>query len=229
MSRHQTEKEVQQEYVAGMGQELGNVFFRLRNETVMLHWKWGEFVALFGTKPERIELLNEAAGAFFWVVQDTLWADVLLRIARLTDPSQSARKDNLTLARLTALVAAPLGVEVERLFQECVATSAFARDWRNRRIAHSDLALALEQQSATPLATASRKAVNDALAAFVALLNSVQVHYLRSEAMYELHTHGDAVSLLYVLRDGLKSDEERMKRLKSGNPTPDDFGPPTAL
>ncbi len=229
MSSHQTEREVQQEYVAGMGQELGNVFFRLRNETVMLHWKWGEFVALFGTKPERIELLNEAAGAFFWVVQDTLWEDVLLRIARLTDPPQSVRKDNLTLARLPALIAAPIGAEVERLFLECAAKSAFARDWRNRRIAHSDLALALEQQSATPLAAASRKHVNDALAAFVALLNAVQVHYLRSEAMYELHTHGDAVSLLYVLRDGLKADEERMRRIKSGNGTPDDFGPPTAL
>ncbi|MFB3917100.1 MAG: hypothetical protein ACE14M_10250 [Terriglobales bacterium] len=229
MSSDQTEQQVHHDYVAGMGSELGNVFFRLRNECVMLHWKWEEFVALFGTRPERIELLNRAAGAFFWVVQDTLWDDVLLRIARLTDPPQSRGKYNLTLARLTELVALPLRQKVEALFQGCAARSAFARDWRNRRIAHSDLALALDHRTAEPLASASRKHVNDALAAIVAVLNAVQVHYLRSESMYELTPHGNAVSLLYVLRDGLKAEEDRIKRLKSGNYTPDDFGPQSAI
>jgi AbiU2 len=224
MSSEQTAEEVRQEYVRKMGPELGNVFFRLRNECVMLHWKCGEFVELFGTSPERIELLNEAAGAFFWVVQDTLWEDVLLRISRLTDAPKPAGKDTLTLRRLPALVAAPIQIGVERLLQDCIDKSAFARDWRNRRIAHSDLALALEHASAAPLAPASRKAVKDALEAIVALLNAVQVHYTKSEALYEVSPHGNAVSLLYVLRDGLKAEADRLERLKSGNCARDDIG-----
>lgn len=50
MSSEQTAEEARQEYLAAMGTELGGVFFELRKECVMLHWKWQEFVALFGTK-----------------------------------------------------------------------------------------------------------------------------------------------------------------------------------
>jgi hypothetical protein len=233
MPSEQTAAEVQQEYVAAMGQELGNVFFGLRNECITLHWKWGEFVELFGTSPERIALLNKSAGAFFRIVQDTLWDDVLLRIARLTDApqfgSKKNNKENLTLLRLPHLVEPPLRAKVENLLRECLAKCDFARDWRNRRIAHSDLALALDHPGAVPLVSASRQHVKDALGAIVALLNAVLVHYLNAEAMYEVHPLGNSLSLLYVLRDGLKAEADRSERLKSGNYNPDDFGPPSAI
>src|SRR6266542_725941 len=132
MSGEQTEEEVRQEYVRSMGPALGNVFFGLRNECVLLHWKWQEFVVLFGTKPERIELLNEAAGSFFWIVQDTLWDDVLLRISRLTDPPRSAGKHTLSLQRLPLLVPTTFRGQADILLQECLTKCNFARDWRNR-------------------------------------------------------------------------------------------------
>jgi hypothetical protein len=225
MAIEMTAEEVQQEYVGAMGTELGNIFFELRNESILLHWKWEEFVTLFGTSSERVSLLNKSARAFFRIVQDSLWGDVLLHIARLTDPPRSAGKDNLTVGKLPELVAAPIREKIQTLLQECVAASAFARDWRNRRIAHSDLALALKEAGARPLAPASRKSVKETLSAFVKLLNAVQVHYLGSEAMYELRPLGNAEALLYVLQDGLKAEKDRFKRLKSGNYEPDDFGP----
>jgi hypothetical protein len=212
-----------------MGPTLGTVFFELRNECVMLHWKWQEFVTLFGTKTERIELLNDAAGLFFWIVQDTLWDDVLLRIARITDPPRSAGRDTLSLQRLPLLVATTFRGQVEALLQDCLTKCTFARDWRNRRIAHTDLVLAVQQMSATPLASASRQNVKDALHAIVKLLNAVQEHYARSESMYELHPPGNAESLLCVLRDGLQVEARRIERLDSGNWNPDDFDPPIPI
>lgn len=229
MSRELTAEEVQQEYVVAMGPELGNVFFELRNECIILHWKWEEFVALFGTKPERIELLSKAAKSFFRVVQDTFWEGVLLGIARLTDPANTGKKDNLTLLRLRGLVAMRIQPEVERLITDCLTEAEFARNWRNRRIAHSDLTLALKDQSARPLASANRLSVQEALAAFVRLLNAVEVHYTKGETMYELHPLGNAGSLLYVLRGGVKAKTDRIKRLKSGDFGPDDFGPPKQI
>jgi hypothetical protein len=59
--------------------------------------KWGEYVELFGTKPSRIDLRNRAAGGFFRVVQDGLWEDVLLHVARLTDAPRSGGRANLTI------------------------------------------------------------------------------------------------------------------------------------
>lgn len=229
MPSEQTAEEARQEYVAAMGTELGGVFFELRNECVMLHWKWQEFVALFGTKPERIAILNEAAGAFFWVVQDTLWDDVLLRIARLTDNPTVAGKDTLTLKRLPTLVEAPFRSVVDGLLQECLTKCRFARDWRNRRIAHTDFVLALERSNATPLEAASRQSVNYALHAIVKLLNAVQEHYTRSESTYAPRPAGNAEALLYVLRDGLQFETARIRRIESGDLGPDDFAQPSPI
>src|SRR2546430_16292006 len=62
----------------------------LWNEVAWLHAKWHEYKELYGEKPPRLELLNRASGFFFRIVQDTLWENTLLHLARLTDPSRSA-------------------------------------------------------------------------------------------------------------------------------------------
>lgn len=215
--------EVDQQYIDEMGPELGPIFARFWNECVHLHWKWEEVVALFGTNPERVALLNKAAKSFFRVIQDTLWEDVLLHIARLTDPPQTMGKDNLTLQRLPALVDPTIRAEVTVLLEACLTKSGFARDWRKRHIAHGDLRLALRDKAAQPLAPASRRDVKDVLAAIAALLNRIELHYKDSEVQYELHPLGNAEALLYVLRDGIEAEEERMERIKSGKYTRKDL------
>lgn len=53
-------------------------------------------------------------------------------------------------------------IEVARLAAEACSACQFARDWRNPRLAHRDLALALDQ-GAQPLAGVSRQDVERAL------------------------------------------------------------------
>jgi len=104
-----------------------------------------------------------------------------------------------------------------------VAETAFCRDWRNRRIAHNDLLLAL-QQPTRPLADASRLQVKTALLSLTAVLNALCGHYSDSEIRFDIGGRIDgAVSLLYVLNDGVKVREARQKRLEEGKPTEDDF------
>jgi hypothetical protein len=114
---------------------------------------------------------------------------------------------------------------VETLTSKAVTATAFARDWRNRKLAHRDLDLALGLQIA-PLAPASRIAVKEALSAVADVLNVVAGHYHDSPTMFHFNgANADAASLLYILRDGLRYEEERRMRLKSGTSTPDDFRP----
>src|SRR3990172_5145349 len=104
MSTSNTPEEVRQQHLDLMGEELGSLYHALWNELAWLYAKWGEYVEMFGTKSSRIELVNQAAGHFFRVVQDSLWEDTLLHIARLTDPPKSRGKDNLTIRRLPGLI-----------------------------------------------------------------------------------------------------------------------------
>ena len=220
--------EVEQKYVEACGTELGSVHNRLVSECASLHFKWGDYVELFGTKAERVDLLNQAAGSFFRLVQDSLWEDILLHLARLVDSPRSAGKDNLTLRRLPSLVAPELAEPLTELIATCTERCGFARDWRMRHIAHRDLALALDH-GAEPLVPASRLAVQEALSAVVAVLNAVEQHYLKSEVAYDLGRSHGSLQLLYVLRDGLESRERRRARLRSGKPDPGDTGPGRAV
>ena len=225
MTAHQTVKDTQQQFVGAMGPALGTLFWSLWNECAWLHWKWMEYLALFGTKPERVELLNEAAGPFFRLVQDSLWDEMLLHICRLTDPPKSAGKENLTLRRLPALAAPEIRPCGEVLVDKALCACKFAREWRNRRIAHRDLALALER-GATPLAPISRQAVDGALNSIVALLDAIQLHYQEATTAYRMGPAvGGAEALLDVLRDGLEADRQRRKRLLGGKPLPEDAKP----
>jgi AbiU2 len=84
-------------------------------------------------------------------VQDSLWEDTLLHLSRITDRPETGGRENLTIQRLPGLVTdTALATELRTLVEQAVTRSAFARKWRNRRIAHSDLALAIKE-GAMPL------------------------------------------------------------------------------
>lgn len=224
---HRTAEESKQANIAAMGEDLGLLYSALWQSSVTIYFYWGEYVELFGTKPERIQLLNQAAPTFFRMLQDELWENCLLHLARLTDPAKSpGGKDraNLTIQALPELIPnAELRSQICKLIAEATKQTGFCRDWRNRRIAHRDLKLALDRPT-TPLAAGSRLQVRAALDAIAAVLNAINAHYFESETYFDgLSTNGGALSLLYVLDDGLRARDLRRQRLKEGKPPEGDL------
>jgi hypothetical protein len=176
-----TAEEVEKHHISVLGPVAGPVYHALHNDVVWLHAKWLQFRQLYGTSPERLHILNRATGFFFRVVEDVLWDDVLLHIARLTDPAKQGIYENLTLRRLPSLFTDPkLKSELGKLVNRVDTESAFARDWRNRRIAHSELALAVNA-SATPLVGASRQNVENVLELVRSILNTIRSKYFDDE------------------------------------------------
>jgi hypothetical protein len=224
VSRTSSAAETKAEYVTVMGPELGPIFYALYNELSWLHIRWRQYLQLFGEKPSRVDLLNGAAGLFFRDVQDALWEDTLLHVSRITDRPETGGRQNLTIQRLPALLTDPaFAAEVQTLVDNAVSRSAFARDWRNRRIAHSDLALAIKE-GAKPLAGGSRSTVVEALDTIGAVLNRLEQHFRQSTVFFEGFGHpGDGEALLYVIRDGLEAEDARRKRLQDGKLGPGDF------
>jgi hypothetical protein len=170
--------------------------------------------------------MRRAALGFFEMVGDSLWEGVLLHIGRLTDRSVSMGKANLTIQNLPDLIGdAVVKQRVADLVKTTLEKTEFARDWRNRWLAHQDLKLALGEGTVDPLPTAQREQVDAALEAIVNVMNEVDIYFTGSETHYGLLTpHHGAVALLYVIDDGLKREDEREERRRKGDWSPDDFG-----
>ncbi len=119
-----------------MREELGGIHFALSNQLMFAHLKWSEYRAIFGSSPERIALLNEAAPTFFHSLQGSMWDGVLLHLTRLTDRSRIVGNETLTLMRLPPLIAdEAFQKEVSRLVEEAKEKTKFAPvgaigDWR---------------------------------------------------------------------------------------------------
>jgi HEPN superfamily AbiU2-like protein len=227
MSRNRSAEEVQQEHLAGMGQTLGPVYHVLYEEVVWLHAKWLEYRKLYGHSEPRVDFLNSMARFFFRVLHDVLWDDIVLHIARLTDPPTTVGKENLTLLRLPAVIPdAALAADTQSMIDAAGAQWSFARDWRNRRLAHRDLALALDA-AVTPLTAVSREHVERALKSIRAILNRVHRHYLKSQVAFEhFISRDDADTLIYHLRVAKMTEERRRDRLRRGVASPEDLERP---
>jgi AbiU2 len=213
-------------HVLAMGEDLGQIYDALWQQVAWLHRKWSEYVVLFGTKESRVVLLNEAAPTFARIVQDSLWEDLLLHVARLTDPPKSAGKRNLSIQTLAALIChTETNAAITSLTNEALLASEFCRDWRNRHIAHRDLTLALGQ-GAEPLKSASRLNFSRALKAIADVLNAVAKQYRVPTTCFDLGAEsGGAMSLLYALDVGIHEQRAKSERMRSGHYDPDAYKP----
>lgn len=188
--------EVRADYISTMGQELGANFYELYRELVELHVLWQQYRQLFGDSTDTVQLLNRTAGLFFKIVQDELWDSVLLGVSRMTDPPNTGKKKNLTVLSLSPLITdSALRAEVEDLCTKAVTAAEFAREHRNKRIAHQDHNY-FSNRNSNPLGGISRAAVEDMLAALRDVLNRLDNNFRDSTVLYEQFVDDSGARLL---------------------------------
>jgi hypothetical protein len=211
-------------HITAMGHGLGSAYDALWQRLALLHKNWSEYLVLFGTMESRVMLMNKAAPSFTRLVQDALWEKALLDIARIIDRPETAGKSNLTIQVLPRLIKpSRIQDEVSVRVAEALSAGDFCIDWRNRRIAHCDLHLAVEP-GAVPLKSASRQKVREVLSALDAVLNTVSRHYLESTTHFALEvSQGGAMSLLQVIDAGLTAELAKHERRHAGIFDPEDY------
>jgi len=215
MKRHQTSDEVREEILTAFPEGTGELFHELWTNVAHLHLNWKNYRSLFGTSPERIELLNWAASLFFGLLDGILRHDVVLSIARLTDPPRSAKKDNVSLARLidtltpfidTALVD-ELRSELNNLQSYCKPL----RQLRNRLLAHDDLATAL-QYHPDPLPGINRAYIEGVLEKIRKLLGDIEEHFRGSRTSHQyVISSNDGESLIFALESAREHEKCRRR------------------
>ena len=217
MGESLTSDQVRNKSVAVMPAPLGEIHHWLNDELAWLHIKWSDFRRLYATSQERVDLLNAAAPAFFHQLQQLIWEDVLLHLCRITDPIKSMGHDNLTIMRIPDAIPDPaLRDAVKALVGDAKQKTQFAREWRNRRLAHQELP-ASQGQVAAPLPLASRQNVEEALAAVRKAMNCIERHYLNESVLYEnsIEALGGVETLVARLTKGIRLEKaEREKKLR---------------
>ena len=142
---------------------------RLKVEWAECEWALGVFKELFSDN-KRLELLNVIAGPLLLLVRRVFWDDLLLRVARLTDPNNGR---NLTFGLVPEFFAAcpEKQQELQSLVNVAARKAAFMRRLRNQQIAHKDLRQ--PERTATPLNLEILQQVDEAVEAIHTILNTI--------------------------------------------------------
>jgi len=90
-----------------------------------------------------------------WHVQEMLWDDLTLCVARLTDPLETARQRNLTIKLLPRLPEVfnnlELRSQVKKTVASAVESAQSCREYSNKKLGHTDLKLEMESAKARRL------------------------------------------------------------------------------
>ena len=197
--------DVRQEHMNLLGEEFGKVYHAVWTEWCSALMRYEEIRALFGTQ-EACDVLNRVAPRFFGDVQKLFWNDLILHVTRLTDKNRRSLRVQ-SLERF--LKDEPTLLKRVRAHREAaVRAAAPVADWRNRRIAHRDRALAVDQ-TAEPLAKVDLDACKQVLDDIHAVLNAVyrDRHLMRNSLGNQIiynPTSGDLLGRLEDLTDAVQ-------------------------
>jgi len=217
MNNLRTTEQMEADAVKTMGSELGIIFHELKQELMRIYLVWNEYVVIYGERESRIDLLNKSAPLFFKLVQDALWHQTLLHIARITDNPKMGKNNNLSIRLLSNYLESSLKEKNELAIDVSLKDTEFCRNWRNKKIAHKDLEIVTKKNSRL-LKSATRLKVKKALSSISKVLNIVELHYFNSTTLYnysDVDPNG-SLSMLYLLDGGLRMNKVKRELKKSG-------------
>jgi hypothetical protein len=166
-----------------MPSSIAEVYDPLWQAIQNIHNTWTVHRHLFGTSPERIDLLNRFGVIVFGLFQHVLRRYIALSIFRLIDPAtqRGGRDENLSLERLAHVVMADcpqLGDRLTQVLGEIRNQMAPHADLRNKILAHYDLRTARALYDGTSTVQGpSPEVIETVLALVRESMNSVQSNY----------------------------------------------------
>lgn len=202
--RKKNANEVEREYLEDMGPTFGPVYYNLYKEVVWVHAVWSEILKLFGSK-ENVEILNKYGSFIFRIIEDSLVDQTILHISRLTDPSTTGRNKNISIKCLSNYVDTRIEKEkLEKLIHSAIKKSQFARNHRNKRLAHKDLEFTLSKSK--KLDPYDREDIETALHEIRTVMNYIENVYRNHTVIFEnFITDEDSNDLIEALKN-VKSD-----------------------
>jgi hypothetical protein len=169
--------------------EIEKIYKPLYQDICYIHTKWGIFRQLYVSDKNTVDILNKSGALFFRITQELLVDDIVLSLSRLTDPSKTFKKDNLSLEQLVDAIDESkfpkLKDEASKQLENARIKCSFAREIRNKKIAHNDLTHRL-QPKVSLYSKVTTTTIDDALLSIRELINKVATTFEGSTVCYEI-------------------------------------------
>jgi hypothetical protein len=179
-----------------------------------IHLKWLLFCQLYEDE-EIVDLLNESAPTFFGVCQSIFLDDIILSINRLTDPSKTCGKENLTLASILdtfEFTSKDLTTDLQESLKVIKDNCSFIKKHRDRRISHSDLKTYFKDHP-EPLPVITKEKIENALLGLRTFVNKLELHLFKNEIGYEYLSVVDGASNLVGCLNDAKIYREQLDKV----------------
>lgn len=216
-------EQLKNHFETAFGPTLGAKYYVLHNQVTHVHMNWVMISELVKDQEQR-SLLQSVGGYFFIEAHRVFANDVILRLSRLTDPAQQGRQENLSLYALLDDISDPCSKsKIKNLIEKAKDKIAPLKKHRDKRIAHFDLNVALNNQTFS-LPSINNQSVDEALLAVSKVLGQLRDEYEGTSTANEwvpVQTVPDIKGLLYYLEKGFSQEQSRRdKFLASRNRQP---------
>ena len=206
-SRQLTSRDIKQKCLNVFGPLLGPVVYEIDKEVVWMCTKWQQHRILFDD--EVIPLLQNTARDFFMIVNIVFVYDLILSLTRLTDPYVQGKHHNLSLFSLIEVMEdEPIRKELENRIVEAKKQAQFARDWRNKHIAHR-IYPDFDDPEFDPLPELKLESIDSAIKAICDILVFLYQEKMNTQMTFEgVIICDDAKGLVEYLEMGYKYEKK---------------------
>lgn len=195
-----------------LAEDVQPVFQDICQDLASLNGKWRLYLDLFSGK-ETVALLNEMAMGAFQTVEEALRIDLTMSICRLSDPLRSSGQENLSLEVLVQKLKHVPGLAA--LWQDFKSKCDPVRRYRNKRVGHNDLNVALKPHE-NPLPGVGRSVIEGILASAGRIVNHAYQAYVNGEMRFEALVLGDGKALVFALKMAKQREDEERDRMLHG-------------
>jgi hypothetical protein len=208
MSKDLSPEEVKNRYEKVFPGETGKLFHHIWNDVANLHLNWQNYRTLYGTSPETIELINKIATSFFKKNERIMRNDVVMRIARLTDPPETGKgkneKENARFEKLAIdlqpFITETFFNEIKDEIKDLQDLSKKIHDIRNKILVHSDLYNVIEKEN-FPVDGVSRAEIEQILEKIRNVTNKIETYFKVPTTYFQkVISSNDAKSLVVALK-----------------------------
>lgn len=185
----------------------------LKKEIWLLHSRWVLFEQLYRKSDLRLELLNEANGSFFHMLQWLMYDDLQLGLAKLTDDRRDTASLPQLQKRLDSQSDNKLAAQAKAVLVNLSNSVEAIRKQRDSRIAHYSLDQATNGR-AEKLPDVNYHDIVAALGLVRDYMNLIETYYHDgwSQGYEHFAWDEDGETLVEVLRCGLRYLKWRMEQ-----------------